>query len=63
MAVHGNGATITRRRSSRNPFASYGPLWSNDNQLYAAAGYVVVYANPRGSTSYGDEFANLMAVA
>jgi dipeptidyl aminopeptidase/acylaminoacyl peptidase len=40
------------------PFASYGPLWSDDDQLYAAAGYVVVYSNPRGSTSYGDEFAN-----
>ena len=42
------------------PFASYGPSWSDDDQLYAAAGYVVVYANPRGSTSYGDEFANLI---
>ncbi len=40
------------------PFASYGPVWSDDDQLYAAAGYVVVYSNPRGSTSYGDEFAN-----
>lgn len=40
------------------PFASYGPLWSDDDQLYAAAGYVVVYANPRGSTSYGEQFAN-----
>ncbi|WP_174278917.1 S9 family peptidase [Sphingomonas bacterium] len=40
------------------PFASYGPLWSTENQLYAAAGYVVVYANPRGSTSYGEAFAN-----
>jgi dipeptidyl aminopeptidase/acylaminoacyl peptidase len=40
------------------PFASYGPVWSTDDQLYAAAGYVVVYANPRGSTSYGEEFAN-----
>ena len=40
------------------PFASYGPIWSTDDQLYAAAGYVVVYANPRGSTSYGEEFAN-----
>jgi dipeptidyl aminopeptidase/acylaminoacyl peptidase len=28
--------------------------------LYAAAGYVVVYANPRGSTSYGEEFGNLI---
>ncbi len=40
------------------PFASYGPLWSTEDQLYAAAGYVVVYANPRGSTSYGEAFAN-----
>ena len=42
------------------PFASYAPLWSTDDQLYAAAGYVVVYANPRGSTSYGEHFANLI---
>ncbi|WP_242097240.1 S9 family peptidase [Sphingomonas sp. CROZ-RG-20F-R02-07] len=40
------------------PFASYGPVWSTDDQLYAAAGYIVVYANPRGSTSYGEDFAN-----
>ena len=40
------------------PFASYGPVFSTDDQLYAAAGYVVVYANPRGSTSYGEEFAD-----
>jgi dipeptidyl aminopeptidase/acylaminoacyl peptidase len=42
------------------PFAAYGPVFSTDDQLYAAAGYVVVYANPRGSTSYGKEFANLI---
>ncbi len=40
------------------PFASYGPVFATDDQLYAAAGYVVVYANPRGSTSYGAAFAN-----
>lgn len=40
------------------PFAAYGALFSTDDQLYAAAGYVVVYANPRGSTSYGEAFAN-----
>ena len=40
------------------PFAAYGPTFSTDDQLYAAAGYVVVYANPRGSTSYGEDFAN-----
>jgi dipeptidyl aminopeptidase/acylaminoacyl peptidase len=42
------------------PFASYGALFSTDDQLYAAAGYVVLYSNPRGSTSYGEEFANLI---
>ncbi|MFL5298085.1 MAG: prolyl oligopeptidase family serine peptidase [Phenylobacterium sp.] len=40
------------------PFSAYGPVFSTDVQQYAAAGYVVVYANPRGSTSYGDAFAN-----
>jgi len=38
------------------PWASYGPTFSTDDQLYAAAGYVVLYANPRGSTSYGQAF-------
>ena len=42
------------------PFASYGPHFASEVQLYAAAGYVVVYVNPRGSTSYGAEFANLI---
>ena len=40
------------------PFAAYGPHFSTDNQLYAAAGYAVLSVNPRGSTSYGAEFAN-----
>jgi dipeptidyl aminopeptidase/acylaminoacyl peptidase len=40
------------------PFAAYGPNFSTDNQLYASAGYIVLYTNPRGSTSYGEEFAN-----
>jgi dipeptidyl aminopeptidase/acylaminoacyl peptidase len=40
------------------PFAAYGPQFSAEIQLYAAAGYVVLYSNPRGSTSYGDAFAN-----
>lgn len=42
------------------PYASYGPVFSTDDQLYAAAGYMVLYANPRGSTSYGEEFANFI---
>lgn len=42
------------------PFAAYGPSFASELQLYAADGYVVVYANPRGSTSYGESFANLI---
>lgn len=40
------------------PFANYGARFSAEMQLYAAAGYVVLYLNPRGSTGYGAEFAN-----
>ena len=42
------------------PFASYGSVFSMEVQLFAAAGYVVLYTNPRGSTGYGQEFANLI---
>jgi acylaminoacyl-peptidase len=42
------------------PFANYGPRFAPEIQLYAAHGYIVVYSNPRGSTSYGSEFANLI---
>ncbi len=28
------------------PFAAYGPTFSTDDQLYAAAGYVVLYHQP-----------------
>ncbi len=42
------------------PISNYGPRFSPEVQLYAAAGYVVFYPNPRGSTSYGEEFGNLL---
>ena len=42
------------------PIANYGARFSAEFQLYAAAGYVVFYANPRGSTGYGEEFGNLL---
>ena len=42
------------------PFANYGDRFSAELQLYAAAGYVVLYTNPRGSSSYGAEFGNLI---
>jgi dipeptidyl aminopeptidase/acylaminoacyl peptidase len=40
------------------PYASYGAHFSTDYQLYAAAGYAVLYTNPRGSTGYGQAFAD-----
>ena len=42
------------------PISNYGPRFSPEIQLSAAAGYVVFYPNPRGSTSYGEEFGNLL---
>lgn len=42
------------------PILNYGERFSPEMQLFAAAGYVVFYPNARGSTSYGEEFANLL---
>jgi len=42
------------------PILNYGDRFSAEMQLYASAGYIVFYPNPRGSTSYGEEFANLL---
>ncbi len=42
------------------PILNYGANFSTEIQLYAAAGYLVFYPNPRGSTSYGEEFGNLL---
>ena len=42
------------------PHTAYGPSYSTEIQLMAAAGYVVLYGNPRGSTSQGEEFASLI---
>jgi dipeptidyl aminopeptidase/acylaminoacyl peptidase len=42
------------------PFANYGDRFDSIKQIWAAKGYVVLYVNPRGSTSYGEEFANLI---
>ncbi|MEQ5807845.1 S9 family peptidase [Alteromonas sp. NFXS44] len=42
------------------PISNYGDRFSPEIQLYASAGYVVFYPNPRGSTSYGEEFGNLL---
>ena len=42
------------------PFANYGDRFTAEIQLYASGGYVGLYTNPRGSTSYGGEFGNLI---
>ena len=42
------------------PILNYGNRFSIEMQLYASAGYVVFYPNARGSTSYGEEFGNLL---
>ncbi|HMG33586.1 MAG TPA: S9 family peptidase [Blastocatellia bacterium] len=42
------------------PFADYGDRFDFEKQVMAARGYVVLYTNPRGSTSYGGEFGNLI---
>lgn len=40
------------------PFANYGDRFDLEKQMWAAQGYVVLYTNPRGSTSYGEDFGN-----
>ncbi len=40
------------------PHTNYGPRFTPELQLMAAKGYVVVYTNPRGSTSYSSDFAS-----
>jgi len=40
------------------PYAAYGPHFATDYQLYAASGYAVLFTNPRGSTGYGQAFAD-----
>ncbi|WP_370259502.1 prolyl oligopeptidase family serine peptidase [Idiomarina sp.] len=42
------------------PHLSYGPHFAAEHQRYAAEGYVVLYVNYRGSTSYGKDFAMLL---
>ncbi len=42
------------------PHLAYGPHFSAELQRYAAEGYVVLYVNHRGSTTYGERFAMLL---
>lgn len=42
------------------PHAAYGYIFDHEFQWMAAKGYVVLYPNPRGSTTYGQEFGNII---
>ena len=42
------------------PHAAYGWVFDHEFQWMAAKGYVVLYLNPRGSTSYGQHFGNII---
>ncbi|MEO5717426.1 MAG: S9 family peptidase [Chthoniobacterales bacterium] len=42
------------------PHAAYGFIFEHEFQWMAAKGYVVLYPNPRGSTSYGQAFGNVI---
>lgn len=42
------------------PHTAYGWIFDHEFQWMAAKGYVVLYPNPRGSTSYGQEFGNVI---
>jgi dipeptidyl aminopeptidase/acylaminoacyl peptidase len=42
------------------PHGAYGWIFDHEFQWMAAKGYVVLYPNPRGSTSYGQQFGNII---
>jgi dipeptidyl aminopeptidase/acylaminoacyl peptidase len=42
------------------PHGAYGNVYTHEFQWMAAKGYVVLFTNPRGSTSYGQEFGNII---
>ncbi len=42
------------------PHTAYGHTFTHEFLWMAAKGYVVLYTNPRGSTSYGQDFANII---
>jgi len=42
------------------PHTAYGQVFDHEFQWMAAKGYVVLYPNPRGSTTYGQDFGNVI---
>jgi dipeptidyl aminopeptidase/acylaminoacyl peptidase len=45
------------------PHVAYGVAFFHEFHVLAEAGYVVLYVNPRGSTTYGQEFGNVIQFA
>ena len=54
---NGNGRYPTLLRIHGGPVSQYDKSFNFDAQLFAASGYAVVMANPRGSSGYGARFA------
>ncbi|MBL8291613.1 MAG: S9 family peptidase [Bryobacterales bacterium] len=42
------------------PHSMYGVNFQHEMRVQAGAGYVILYTNPRGSTGYGEKFANII---
>jgi dipeptidyl aminopeptidase/acylaminoacyl peptidase len=42
------------------PHSAYGNTYTHEFMWMAAKGYVVLFTNPRGSTSYGQDFGNVI---
>jgi dipeptidyl aminopeptidase/acylaminoacyl peptidase len=42
------------------PHSAYGNTYTHEFQWMAANGYVVLFTNPRGSTTYGQDFGNII---
>ena len=42
------------------PHSAYGNAYTHEFMWMAAKGYVVLFTNPRGSSSYGQDFGNVI---
>ncbi|MGV8880689.1 MAG: S9 family peptidase [Rhodoglobus sp.] len=59
----GNGPHPTLLMIHGGPFAAYSAHAFDEPQVYADAGYAVVFCNPRGSAGYGQEHAQAIRQA
>ena len=57
-AKHPGGKLPVVHRIHGGPHGMYGFSFSDFNELLVADGYAVVFINPRGSTGYGQKFAD-----